>query len=318
MTDQTVRHHFPRGRANRVRAAVALAGGVLGAFVASATNAAAQSAYIVDAAQRFGTMDLATGRFSAIGPGLPQGTTGLITGPHGSLLSLTFSGDLIAIDPSTGLTRLIGPTGFTDCSTPLSPCGPKTGSTIAGFGGVIYATDFQNSLYTLNPLTGAATLIGATGMPAVPFTPGFPTPEGTLPFYDQALFPVGDKLFATFDAAILDFETGNIATVIAPSLYEIDPLTGRATRVAATALGLHAAVAVGGIAYAFNAQTGKVVTLGLTDGQISDVSSFGDPGEFIITGAALATTTTPEPGSVGLVGLGLVVIGAYGRRVRRN
>jgi hypothetical protein len=183
---------------------------------------------------------------------------------------------------------------------------------------VIYATDFQNSLYRLNPLTGAATLIGATGMPAVPFTPGFPTPEGTLPFYDQALFPAGGALFATFDAAILDFETGNIAPVIAPSLYQIDPFTGRATRIGATALGLHAAVSVGGITYAFDVQSGKVVTLRLTDGQTRDVSTFGEPGEFIITGATVPTTTTPEPASVALIGLGLTVVGACGRRARRN
>ncbi|MDQ2668038.1 MAG: PEP-CTERM sorting domain-containing protein [Gemmatimonadota bacterium] len=290
--------------------------GALAAFGASAISAAAQSAYIVDAAQRFGTMDLATGQFLAIGPGLPQGTTGLTTGAHGSLLSLTFSGDLIEIDPSTGVTRLIGPTGFTDCSTPSSPCGPKTGSTLTGFRGAIYATDFQNNLYTLNPLTGAATLVGATGIPAVPFTPGFPTADGTLPFYDQALFSVGDALFSTFDAAILDFETGDITSVIAPSLYQINAFTGRATRIAATALGLHAALGVGGIAYAFDSHFGTVVTLGLTDGQTREVSSFGDPGEFIITGATVATTTTPEPASVGLVGLGLVVIGAYRRRVR--
>lgn len=318
MTDHTARHHHARRRAIHWLASVAIVGGALGTFGALATPAAAQSAYIVDASQRFGKIDLATGQFLAIGPGLPQGATGLSPGPHGSLISLSFSGELISIDPNTGLTTVIGPTGFSDCSTPESPCGPRTGSTLTSFRGLIYATDFQNSLYTLNPVTGAATLIGATGIPAVPFTPGFPTAEGTLPFYDEALFPVGDVLFATFDAAILDFATGTFTSVVAPSLFQIDPVTGKATRVAATALGLHAALGVGGVAYAFDSQTGKVVTLGLTDGQISDVSTFGDPGEYIITGATLETTTTPEPASIGLVGLGLAAIGACARRVRRN
>jgi hypothetical protein len=312
MTHHLARLHHVRRRAIRLLAAVATLGGAL------APPAAAQSAYIVDASQRFGKLDLATGQFVPIGPGLPQGATGLSPGPHGSLVSLSFSGQLISIDPTTGLTTVIGPTGFSDCSTPESLCGPKTGSTLTSFRGLIYATDFQNRLYTLNPLTGASTLIGATGIPAVPFTPGFPTAEGTLPFYDQALFPVGDALFATFDAAILDFATGNFTSVIAPSLFQIDPVTGKATRISGTALGLHAALGVGGDAYAFDSQTGKVVTLRLTDGQISDVSAFGDPGEYIITGATPQTTTTPEPASIGLVGLGLAAIGACARRVRLN
>lgn len=312
MTDQSARH---RHRYTRTLAAVALVAGAFGTFGAVATPAEAQRAYIVDASQRFGTIDLATGQFLGIGPGLPQGATGLAPGPRGSLLSLSFAGDLIAIDPSTGIATVIGPTGFSDCSTPSSPCGPRTGSTLTSLAGVIYATDFANNLYTLDPLTGASTLVGMTGIPAVPFTPGFPTEDGTLPFYDQALFSVGSTLYATFDAAILDFATGSITPVIAPSLFRVDPATGHATRVAATALGLHAALAVGSVAYAFDAQSGNVVTLGLTDGRISDVSSFGGPGEYIITGATLAT---PEPASIGLVGLGLAMLGVFGRRVRRN
>ncbi|MEO7736328.1 MAG: hypothetical protein ABIY55_35550, partial [Kofleriaceae bacterium] len=153
MTDHIACHHHFRRRAIPWLAAFSIVGGALGAFGALATPAAAQSVYIVDASQRFGTIDIATGKFAAIGPGLPQGATGLSPGPHGSLLSLGFSGELIAIDPATGLTTVIGPTGFSECSTPESPCGPKTGSTLTTFGGVIYATDFQNSLYSLNPLT---------------------------------------------------------------------------------------------------------------------------------------------------------------------
>ena len=121
---------------------------------------------------QFGTVDIATGAFQQIGPNTPEGPFGLAAGPNGSLLTLTYSGNLDSINAATGVTTLVGPTGFADCATPASPCGPTTGGTLGGLAGKIYATDFQNSLYLVNPLTGAATLLAHTGIPAIPFLPG--------------------------------------------------------------------------------------------------------------------------------------------------
>src|ERR1039458_6893843 len=60
--------------------------------------------YVVNNSQQFGTLDLATGAYQQIGPNTPEGETGLVPGPNGSLLTLTFSGNLDSINPATGVT----------------------------------------------------------------------------------------------------------------------------------------------------------------------------------------------------------------------
>ena len=145
--------------------------------------------YVVNIAQQFGSVDTASGTFQQIGPGLPEGMDGLAAGPNGSLLGISYASNLYSINPATGISKFVGPTGLGDCTVPdASPCGPTSNLTLGASAGKVYATDFENRLYSVNPLTGAATLIGSTGIPAVPFIPGSLNPNGTLNFYDQALF----------------------------------------------------------------------------------------------------------------------------------
>ena len=59
----------------------------------------------------------------------------------------------------------------------------------------LYLTDLSNHLYSVNPATGAATLIGTTGIPAIP---GVGTPNMIL--FDESLNGIRGKLYATFDA----------------------------------------------------------------------------------------------------------------------
>ena len=90
--------------------------------------------YVITVGLEFGAIDLRSGAFLPIGPGLPANVgDGLIPGPRRSLLSLGFDGSLVAIDPATGKTSVVGPTGLGDCSTPASPCGPNSALWIGYF-----------------------------------------------------------------------------------------------------------------------------------------------------------------------------------------
>jgi hypothetical protein len=108
--------------------------------------------------------------------------------------------------------------------------------------------------YSVDPETGAATPIGATGMPPDPTIPFTFNDDGTFNLCDEGLYGVGGKLYATFDSFALD-PTQTPPTIahvhVYPALYQIDPATGVATFVAKTDLLLSALVEVDGKFYAF-------------------------------------------------------------------
>ena len=264
--------------------------------------------------QQFGQMDLATGVFSAIAP-IPATIQYLVPASNGSLLTMSFDGNLDTINRTTGAVSVIGPTGFADCTTPTTPtCGPNSQLTLGSAGGTIYATDFVNNLYTVNPNTGKATLIGSTGIPAVPFIPASTNPDGSFNFYDENIFGLGGKVYANFDAATFDPATSVTTTVIADALYQIDPSTGHATKVAPTDLGLDTILSLNGTVYGFSGTTNQVVTLDLTNGATSIVSDI-DPAAGLVGGAAPASI--PEPSSVAFVGIGLIAV-VDRRHCKRN
>jgi len=64
---------------------------------------------------------------------------------------------------------------------------------LAEVDGKLYATDLSNNLYSVNPATGAATLIGPTGIPAVP---GIGTPD--MPLFDESLYGARGKVVRNF------------------------------------------------------------------------------------------------------------------------
>jgi hypothetical protein len=278
---------------------------------AFAASASASSLIYVENGFQFGTVDLVSGAFTPVGPGTPEGVAGLVHGPNGSLLTLSFSGNLEAINPTNGAVTIIGATGLGDCSLLTSPCGPTSANTIAALGGKLYANDYQNKLYTVNPLTGATTPIGLTGMPGITFVPLSTNPDGSFNIFDEALFAADGKLYATFDTGTVDTQTFTPTPVIAASLYQIDPATGLATLVGPTAFGLGAAVEVNGTVFAFSAPLSEVVTLDLATGKTTFVSNL-DPAAGIITGAA----TTPEPASIALAAIGIIGFAVCRRRRR--
>jgi hypothetical protein len=271
--------------------------------------------YILGDSGQFGTINLSTGSFTAIGPGISVGTGGLIQGPGGTLLSLGFDGHLNSINPTTGVLSSIGATGLGDCSLPTSPCGSNSANIIGKAGSTIYATDLANNLYSVNPTTGAATLIGPTGIPALPFIPHGAVPgdpDGSFYIYDESLFDYAGNLYANFDTGIFDPVTFTPTPLIGPSLYEINTLTGLATTIAPTAFGLGAITNLNGTLYAFDLPLSSVVTLTLANGSTSFVSDT-DPAAGLV-GGATAASPVPEPTSLALVGSGLAAIAAGIRR----
>lgn len=237
------------------------------------------------------------------------GSAGLAPGPNGFLYTLAVGGDLDAIDPATGVTKDIGPTGLADCTAPTSPCGPKSANALASLGGVIYATDFANNLYRVDPATGAAILVGPTGIPAAP-TPLTVNPDGSLNGFEQGLFAADGKLYSTFQAFTFDGSTFATKSILEPpKLYLIDPATGTTSAVAPTDFNLEAVAQVGSTVYAFKDFDNQIVTLNLANGQTSLVGSF-DPALGFVTGVA----PTPEPTPIVLITIGLIGLSICGKR----
>jgi hypothetical protein len=236
---------------------------------------------------QFGALDLSSGAFFPIGAGLPSDVGGgLVQGFGTSLLTLAFSGNLDAIDPFTGRTSVVGATGLRDCSVPLS-YDPNCANTIGRVGGSFYATDFANNLYSVNPATGAATLIGPTGMPALTLAPFSQNPDGTFNVFSENFVSAHGRLYANFATATTDFVS--VTPVIPGALYEIDPSTAQATWIAPTDTNITAMVNVHDTVYAFDVYTNHVLTLDLTTGQTTPVSDVDPAVMHLIAGATPAT-----------------------------
>lgn len=233
--------------------------------------------YSHNQAGQFGSLDLAKGKFTQIGPDLPEGESGLVAGPAGTLLTLGYSGNLYSIQISSGVATLVGPTGLSDCSGPASPCGPFSAYNLGIVGTTIYANDFGNNLYTVDPTTAKATLIGNTGIPPALENVGTVNPDGTLNVFDATLFSVNGKLYETSSSSTLDFTTNTSVPTEPAFLYEINTTTGKATKIAPTSLNLTAAFNIDGIVYAYYGLHSQWVTLSLTDGKITKVSDDADP-----------------------------------------
>src|SRR5262249_49175821 len=113
-------------------------------------------------------------------------------------------GNLLTIDPQTGVGTVIGPTGVV--SVPALAVDPRTS--------ILYVGEGHGSpnLYTVNPITGAATLVGDTGLGFAAIGDLDFRADGTL---YAAVNLAGNGTGGADHLAILDKATGH-ATVIGP------------------------------------------------------------------------------------------------------
>lgn len=282
------------------------------AFLIAAGARADPVVDVITSSLQIGSMDLATGAFSP-NASIPPTIQYLVPGQNGSLFTMDFSGSLDSINPQTGAVSIVGFTGFSDCSAPGSPCGSQSQLSFGSANGVLYATDFANNLYTVNPSTGRATLVGPTGIPALTATPLSTNPDGSFNFYDENLFEAAGKLYANFDTGTFNPATSVNTPVISPLLYQIDPSTGQATQVGSTAFGLVTVANINGTIYGFDGVTNQILTLNVANGATTVVSDF-DPAIGLIEGAAPAAA--PEPSCLALAGLGIAALIVF--RIRQS
>jgi hypothetical protein len=294
------------------------------ALLVAAIPASADSVYVVTSNQQFGTFDINTGAFNPIGPGTPEAASGLVPGPNGTLLTLTVSGNLDAINPGTGQVVSSLPTGLGNCTAPVpGQCGPTSANTLAELGGVLYATDYQNNLFKINPMTGAKTFLASTGVPPVsPLVPYSQNADGSFNIFGEALVGANGNLYATFFTGTVDPTTFVPTPVMPDHLYQINPATGATANLGPsipTTFSLDTIVNVNSTYYAFANAFGEIDTIDLANGATTTAGGF-DPGS---VGLILGATPTPELMSIALVAVGMAILlcrrrGANLRRIARR
>jgi len=198
----------------------------------------------------------------------------------GSLFAASYhtaSGTLFSVNPANGALISIGSASGVDFD--------DFGSTTSG----LYAVSFgaTQDLYSINPSTGSATLIGPTGLGYGSWR-GLSTNSGTLYFADGA------------------------------NLYTLNTTTGAATLVGAFGGSSEMGVLLteGGILYGGDDINNTVDTINISTGAATVGPSSGLSGSFygLAPNPIPSSTTTPEPGTWGMLAGGMAVMVLLRRR----
>lgn len=251
--------------------------GLLALLACGLRVAGAPLAYVVDASDQFGIIDAGTGVFSFIG-NTGVDLNDLTRSPSGALYTTeaTFESTLRTLDPATGLTAIVGLPGH-----PLGTIAFSSDGRLFGEDG--------SALFSLNPVTAQASLVGPYGLSA--------------PFISASL--IFDSQNQLFVAGISDI----FSTAL---LYRVDTASGQATLVGDTGFQILTLLAVPNQLYGFTT-SGEIVTINESTG-LATLRRFQDPTLDLVFGA-VPINDIPEPGTFILVSGGITVAIAA-RKVR--
>ena len=248
---------------------------------AAALAQADNIAYAGSSSGSFGTMDLKTGVFTLLGNS-GQTLAGLAVA-DGSIFATSYhtaNGTLFEVNPASGALTSIGTTTGTDYD--------DFGSTTSG----LYAVSFgaTQDLYSIDPVTGVATLIGPTGLGYGAWR-GLSTNSSTLYFADGA------------------------------DLYTLSTSTGAATLVGAFGSSAEMGVLLteGGNLYGGDDTNNTVDTIDIGTGAatVGPKPSASFAGSFygLAPSPVPTGTPTPEPGTWGLLGGSITALALLRRRL---
>lgn len=220
--------------------------------------------------------------------------------------------------------------------TPISTTSPTIYGMGFTSGGTLYGTDNQNpsNVYTINPGTGTATLVGA----APPYSALGSTvgPNGLIYAVsdNSAFYTINPSTLATntinaslgfANDGLAVFDNGQFytdASTGTPSdlLEQVNPVTGAPTQIG-VGLGFeaYAGTLVGNTLYAVGLAPGVIPvleTIDTTTGTgtlVADITGMGPDA----SPDAVAYSAVPEPGTCLLAGLGVLALAAFRLRRRR-
>ena len=265
---------------------------IFGASVNLQTAQASQTVYVAGSGGEFGTINLTTGAFTAIGPGLDLGNNNSIFG-----MGFGSDGNLYGVD-SGSTSSLFQINTTTGVATPTGgiPLGDSAIGAGADASGKLYVIDNNTpaSLYTLQPPSTATTTIGSTGI----------TSDGLV-----AVNANGSQIFTS----IL------VNNGFSPDdLGKINPSTGVATDLGSTGFLIFTGLFIGDTLYGFDAG-GAIVTLNTTTGAATQVATYSLPnGDTINASAIQFGAAVPEPSSLILGLISTVALVSVSRIQRRR